>query len=167
MTFTRRPMTPDEEKAGHDFIAKFQEKARRRAALRKAGVPQVAIFWVTKVLGKFEFLSQSTPWPEAEQAGENWVEKFAHHKEWDSRKAMYKLEGGWTDWPRGRVNYNQPSGLLTVFADPQLLTPYYRNRILRKFSLPAGTTRFQRDPHYDAKLQIPPTLGPSNEDPAV
>lgn len=82
-------------------------------------------------------------------------------------KLKYELEGDWADWPRGRVIYHEPTHHFTVYADVQLLTLYYRRHLLRECSLPPDATTFLPDPHYDAKFQIPPTLGPAKEGPAV
>ncbi len=162
--------SPEEDDgSGRVIIGQIHARSLRIDALKKVGTPEVAIFWVTKMLEKFDFLYVSTPWPEAEQVGDIWVERSTHQKLWDSYnyKNILKLEGAWTDWPRGRVAYKRTGGLFTVFADPQLLTPYYQSQILQQFNLPLSNTQFLEDPHYDAKLQIPPTLDPAKEDPTA
>ncbi|MFG1430436.1 hypothetical protein V5F44_07425 [Xanthobacter sp. V2C-8] len=169
MSLPRLPVDPAEEddEAERAIIAQIQAKQRRRAALRQAGTPEVGLFWVTKALGKFRLLSRSTPWPEAQQMMEYWVQEHAHIEEWPGYKIKYELEGGWADWPRGRVIYHQPTRQFTVYADVQLLTPYYKRHLLREFSLPPDATTFLPDPHYDSKLQIPLSLDPAKEAPTL
>ncbi len=170
MTLPQFPLgSPEDDDSGRFIIGQLHARSLRIDALQKVGTPEVAIFWVAKILGKFDFLSVSTPWPEAEQVRDIWVERSAHQKHWDSYKnnKFFKLEGDWADWPRGRVAYNRAAGIFTVCADPQLLTPYYKSQILQQFKLPTSNTQFLEDPHYVAKLRIPPTLDPDYEDPTV
>jgi hypothetical protein len=168
MTFTGRQTTHDEEKSLRSVIASFHENALHKASLREAEVPQVAMFWVTRVFGRFVLLSLATPWPEAQQTMHYWNEPTEHIKAWPSYKKSLYLEGVWNDWPRGRVVYDQNRDVFTAFADPQLLTPYYKQRILQEFYLPLAATEFKTDlSFYNAPLQIPPALDPAREDPTV
>ena len=78
---------------------------------------------------------------------------FTHIEEWEVNhiycKFGLKLSGTeYTNYPRGRVIYDQQSECSKVFIDTSIFKKHVINEIVSNFALNSASTKWFSDPHY-------------------
>jgi hypothetical protein len=129
-------------------LAEIAAKNRRYQDAKKAGKPEVGIFWTTAG-GKL--LMDGTPITEAESYGNLKIYDGTHTKLWDTyqRAGIVPADIEYDEYPRGRVAYDTKKRQYYLFADACIL----KNKtavtmIMNEFNLPWSNTVADKDPHY-------------------
>jgi|SRR5665213_3860841 len=128
-----------------DHIA---DRNKRGQAARKAGEPEVGIFFVHN--GKV--LMDSTPLCVTRSYGKLKSYDYDYDRFWKfgQRYGVVPRDVEYDDVPRGRVEYDINEKKFHVYADPCILKDRKAlDEIYREFHLPSASTEVpERDPHY-------------------
>jgi hypothetical protein len=136
----------------HDIVAAIARRQHIAKQLRKAGAPEVGIFWfIQQPGGAPELIASSVALQLGKAYGVYIDGREDHVGSWGTFMPTMRpvLRGfGPKDWPRGRVLFNTAMRHFEVDLNKQLLAPQFRAEILDYFRLPKASTVFIPDPHY-------------------
>lgn len=125
-------------------IAAKNEKFRKA---KKAGGPEVGIFWL---LPNGKVWMDATPVTLAASYGDLKIHEGTHTSYWESlqRNGIAPADVDYDEYPRGRVAYNSKTRTFHLFADQHILKDKAAvSKIMNEFRLPS-TTKKDTDPHY-------------------
>jgi hypothetical protein len=146
------------------MLAYIAHRNKRAQAARKAGEPEVGIFFVYNG----EVLIDSKPLCVTEPFGKFKSDDYEYDLLWKfpQRHGAVPRDIEYDEVPRGRVEYDVNEKKFHVYADPCILEDRKAlDEIYRQFHLPSTNTEEpERDPHYRCPGCIMPKLTKEQEE---